>query len=148
MQYRWCPSVLPAPILQHRLLGSYPSILSQEGCLSTRACCQACLGLDHLTGDKCPERGHQHSWAPDTEVNWPDRKEVLPRPSREGVPVPWSVASGLGAAGGRGLEEGQSWPTQRPQGVWQLPGTRLPFQPQSKPGPSQLLAFQWGEAQR
>lgn len=56
-----------------------------------------------LTGDnRCPERGHQHSWAPGTEVNWPDRKEVLPRPNREeGVPVPWSVASGRGCRGQR-----------------------------------------------
>ena len=55
-----------------------------------------------LTGDKCPERGHQHSWAPGTEVNWPDRKEVLPRPNREkGVPVPWSVASGRVCRGQR-----------------------------------------------
>ena len=62
-----------------------------------------------------------HSWAPGTEVNRPDMKEVLPRPNREegGSPCPglWLVA---GAAGGRGLEEGRAWPTRRPQGAREL----------------------------
>lgn len=61
-------------------------------------------------------------------------RKCFPDPTgRRASPCPglWLVA---GAAGGRGLEEGRAWPTQRPQGAWWL--SWLPFQPQPKPGHS------------
>ena len=102
-----------------------------------------------LTGDKCPERGHQHSWAPGTEVNWPDRKEVLPRPNREkGVPVPWSVASGRVCRGQRPGGRAGLAHTEATGSLVAFLGYGCLFSPNQSLDPSQLLAFQWGEAQR
>lgn len=61
-------------------------------------------------------------------------RKCFPGPTgRRGSLCPglWLVA---GSAGGRGLEEGRAWPTQRPQGARWL--SWLSFQPQPKPGQS------------
>ena len=96
-------------ILRSCLLGSDPSIPSQEGCLFPRALVRA--QTTQTGGYRCPERGHQPSWAPGTEMNQPDTQEVLARPNREeGASLPLFVASGRGCGGQRDWRRGGPGP--------------------------------------
>ena len=133
-------------ILRSCLLSSDPSIPSQEGCLFPGALVRA--QTTQTGGYRCPERGHQPSWAPGTEMNQPDTQKCLPDPTgRRGPPCPclWLVvvaAGGRGTGGGAGLAH-----TEAPASPGVFPGTGLPFQPRPSLD-NQSLAFQQGEAQR
>ena len=73
------------------------------------------------------------------------RKCFLDPTGKRASPCPglWLVA---GAAGGRGLEEGRAWPTQRPQGAWWLSWDTAAFLAPIKARPKSTACFSvgWG----